>query len=336
MTEKGKKQVKKILRPQKYAALLLFVIVSALFLYSVAAESAQSYSTEKADFIVKFKGMSSAYRVIGLFVLPGETITLEAESAVSQEPFHISPSAGTVKQIDPQSWQWAAPQESGHYPIKITQNKNDDLITINAFVMIPYSRLNGEYLNNYRIGQYPDIPLRNLPIYRPPKGFVEITKENEDVLVSPHFRIKSFLCKQQASYPKYIVLQEKLLLKLELTLEKVNENGYPCSTFTIMSGYRTPFYNKAIGNVKYSRHLWGGAADIFIDENPKDDMMDDLNQDGMINYKDAAVLYSIIDKMYGNHWYEPFVGGLGRYKKTSAHGPFVHLDVRGFHARWGY
>jgi hypothetical protein len=132
-----------------------------------------------------------------------------------------------------------------------------------------------------------------------------------------------------------MVLQEKLLLKLELILEKVNEKGYRCNTFHIMSGYRTPYYNKAIGNVKYSRHIYGGAADIFIDENPKDDMMDDLNQDGKIDYKDAAVLYLIIDGLYGKRFYDPFMGGLARYKKNRNHGPFVHVDARGRRTRWG-
>jgi hypothetical protein len=125
------------------------------------------------------------------------------------------------------------------------------------------------------------------------------------------------------------------LLKLELILQAVNERGYTCDTFHIMSGYRTPYYNKAIGNVKYSRHLWGGAADIFIDENPRDGMMDDLNRDSKIDYRDAAVLYDIIDGLYGKPFYASFVGGLARYRKTPTHGPFVHVDVRGFRARWG-
>jgi len=64
-------------------------------------------------------------------------------------------------------------------------------------------------------------------------------------------------------------------------------------------------------------------------------MMDDLNKDGKIDYRDAVVLYDIIDDMYGKPLYRNFVGGLARYKKTAAHGPFVHVDVRGFHARWG-
>ena len=60
-------------------------------------------------------------------------------------------------------------------------------------------------------------------------------------------------------------LRPRLLLKLEMMLEKVNAAGYRCDTFQVMSGYRTPHYNMAIGNVKYSRHVWGGAADIFVD-----------------------------------------------------------------------
>lgn len=64
-------------------------------------------------------------------------------------------------------------------------------------------------------------------------------------------------------------------------------------------------------------------------------MMDDLNRDGKIDYRDAGVLYDIIDEMYGRTFYVPFVGGLGRYRKSRSHGPFVHVDVRGFHARWG-
>lgn len=201
--------------------------------------------------------------------------------------------------------------------------------------MIPYTQLKGGYLNGYRIGNYPSIPLKQLPIYKPPRGFIEVTKENEDTPVSPHFKIKQFLCKQSGPYPKYIVVRERLILKLELILEKANERGYPCNSFNILSGYRTPFYNKAIGNVKYSRHLWGGAADIFIDENPKDNMMDDLNHDGKTDYHDADVLYDIIDDMYGKPFYKLFIGGLGRYRKTPSHGPYVHVDTRGFRTRWG-
>jgi len=33
-------------------------------------------------------------------------------------------------------------------------------------------------------------------------------------------------------------------------------------------------------------------------------------------------------------WYQPFIGGLGIYGPKPHRGPFVHVDVRGFRARW--
>ena len=124
-------------------------------------------------------------------------------------------------------------------------------------------------------------------------------------------------------------------MKLEMILERMNEKSHNASTFAILSAYRTPYYNKAIGNVKYSRHVYGGAADIFIDENPKDGIMDDLNKDGRTDYRDAAIIYDIIDEMYGKPKYAPYVGGLARYRRSARHGPFIHIGVRGFQARWG-
>lgn len=144
-----------------------------------------------------------------------------------------------------------------------------------------------------------------------------------------------FLCKQDGGYPKYLVLRERLLLKLEYLLEMVHRKGYAAETFAVLSGFRTPFYNHAIRNVKYSRHQWGGAADIFIDVDPQDGVMDDLDGNGKVDVDDALLFYKLIDAEPGKREYEPFIGGLGLYGTTTAHGPFVHVDARGFRARWG-
>jgi hypothetical protein len=205
---------------------------------------------------------------------------------------------------------------------------------MNVFVMVPYERLEGEELHGYQIGCYPDPPRGGRPPSPRPRGFVQVTPDNEDVRVSPHFRLKQFLCKQAGEYPKYVILRERLLIKLERILRRVNEEGFDCGTFHIMSGYRTPHYNESIGNVKYSRHLWGEAADFFIDENPKDGVMDDLNRDGRVDIRDAGVLYEVIDDMSRGSSDGRFLGGLGKYGATAAHGPFVHTDVRGAKARW--
>lgn len=310
---------------------LVFFILSI----SIADGFSSEFSSEKAGFTVKFKQEISSYKVIGVFVLPNEQVTFEAVSEDKSSEFLFKSDTGQKATIAANKWSWQAPVKEGLYTIQIKNIKNNDAIIMNVFVMIPFTHLKGEYLNRYRIGTYPQIPLKNLTIYKPPRGFIEVTRENEWTLVSPHFRVKQFLSKQLSGYPKYLVLKERLILKLELILEKVNEKGYLCETFNILSGYRTPYYNKAIGNVKYSRHVWGGAADIFIDENPKDGMMDDLNRDGVINYLDAAIIYDIVDEMYGKPFYERFIGGLGWYKKRTNHGPFVHVDFRGFRTRWG-
>ena len=85
--------------------------------------------------------------------------------------------------------------------------------------------------------------------------------------MSPHFRLKQFLCKEDTSkdFPKYVVLKERLPLKLEAILERVNAMGFKTDTLHVMSAYRTPYYNHAIGDVKYSMHQWGSAADIYVD-----------------------------------------------------------------------
>jgi len=308
------------------------MIVTVYVLLSV---SARAFTPGRLSFTIKFKDEILDYRVMSVFVLPQEEVKLEISEAAKAGKYFFKVDSGVVITKGETTWHWRAPATKGVYPVRIINPAGTDTMVLNVFVQVPYSELKGEYLNGYRIGNYPSKPLKQLAIYRPPEGFIEVTKENENMYVSPHFKLKHFLCKQAGNYPKYIVLKERLLLKLELILEKVNERGYTCEGFFVMSGYRTPYYNELIKDVQYSRHVWGGAADIFIDENPKDGMMDDLNEDGVIDYRDAKVLYDLIDGMYGKPWYARFTGGLGRYRKTSNHGPFVHVDVRGFHARWG-
>ena len=107
-----------------------------------------------------------------LTALPGERVTLQAlDRTVS----------------------WTAPLTPGFYPIHVVSNDNRDSIQIQAFVLVPASRMRGEYLNGYRIGRYPDHALRGLAIYRPPVGFIEVTRENENTFVSAHFQLKQFL-----------------------------------------------------------------------------------------------------------------------------------------------
>jgi len=296
--------------------------------------ASERFRPERADFAVKFKNEITSLRTIGVYVLPGEWLTIETEERSERGAYSLRAGCDTVTRRAPSEWTWIAPPKPGLYSLCLARTSPPDSITMNVFVMVPYERLDGEELHGYHVGCYPDPPRGGRPSSPRPRGFIQVTPDNEDTLVSPHFRLKQFLCKQAGDYPKYVILRERLLIKLERILRRVNEEGHDCDTFHIMSGYRTPHYNEAIGNVKYSRHLWGEAADFFVDENPKDGMMDDLNRDGRIDIRDARVLYDIIDDMLRESSDGRLLGGLGKYGSTAAHGPFVHTDVRGARARW--
>ncbi|MBI3797743.1 MAG: hypothetical protein HY268_12350 [Deltaproteobacteria bacterium] len=329
----------------------------------LAAVSGSAFSPETAPFSVQVNDERLPYRINSAFVLPAERLTFAGGAAEGNNAYLIE-ATPEVTQTGLDQWSWQAPRKAGLYPVTIHSPSEGAPIILNVFVMLPFAQLERGYLNGYHIGNYPRFPLKLLPLYHSPQGFIEVTRVNEDVLVSPHFRLRQFLCKQDDEYPKYLVLDSRLLLVLESILQKANTAGYHAQTFEIMSGYRTPYYNRAIGNsTTYSRHTLGDAADIFIDAHPRDGNMDDLNRDGVVNFQDTKVLYNLVNQMYESRaqrfWPSGFMaeprvqqflldsstdesplqrlltGGLARYRETNAHGPFVHVDVRGVYTRWG-
>ncbi|MEN8822108.1 MAG: D-Ala-D-Ala carboxypeptidase family metallohydrolase [Abyssibacter sp.] len=282
------------------------------------------------------------YPVFGLYVMPGEQRVIQPVLQARPGRFEVTASAGSVTPLavgtsspDEPAWTWTAPETPGPATITVQRRPDGALVTLNALVMTPASELKNGRLGGFRIGQYPNRPLKGRTIYAPPKGFVEVTADTAQIQVSPHFKLGEFVAKQAGGYPKYLVLRERLLLKLEMIVEQLTDAGYQASGLHVMSGYRTPYYNRSIGNVPYSRHVWGGAADIFVDEAPRDGVMDDLNGDGRITVADARVIYDRIDELSTERWYQPFIGGMGLYgPKPGVRGPFVHVDVRGYRARW--
>jgi hypothetical protein len=298
-----------------------------------APRAAEPRATAASGFAVRYRNVISPDRVRTLTVLPGETVSLEVVASTPGSGYVARPAAGLLVPLAAGRWVWTAPPAPGLYPIQVVAPDGSDSVTVQAFVVVSYDRFQGELLNGYRIGRYPDKPLRGLASYSLPTGFVEVTTENEDILVSPHFRLKQFLCKQPGGSRKYIVLNERLLVALEYVLARVHEAGYRATTFHVMSGYRTPAYNRSLGNVRYSQHQLGAAADIFIDENG-DGRMDDLNGDGRSDIRDAEVLFRLIDAVAVRPEAQGLIGGIGKYPATAAHGPFVHVDVRAGKARW--
>jgi uncharacterized protein YcbK (DUF882 family) len=190
-------------------------------------------------------------------------------------------------------------------------------------------------LNGYRLGRWPSERWLMSRSYFNPNGFVEVTPENVSLPLTTHFTLGDFLTHDQRNtWPKYAVVEEKLIDKLELVLQALTARGIPTGHVVVLSGFRAPYYNErgvGEGMARASRHQFGDAADLIIDAD-RDGRMDDLNRDGRLDLRDTAPVERAIAEVERVH--PALRGGLGTYSASGPSGPFVHIDVRGVSARW--
>ncbi|HEX8245993.1 MAG TPA: hypothetical protein VF541_20935, partial [Longimicrobium sp.] len=202
---------------------------------------------------------------------------------------------------------------------------------------VPFSEKQRDgYLNGYLIGRYVAENVRE-GAYAPPPGFIEVTPFNQEMPVSTHFRLRNFLTKNQFSvWPKYLALDLRLIDKLELVMQELNAMGVRAENMAVMSGFRTPAYNiQGVGEggrALLSRHTYGDASDVWVD-NDGDGWIDDLNGDGARDTRDILVMLRAVERV--ERRYPELIGGAGVYNGNGAHGPFIHIDARGYHSRWG-
>jgi uncharacterized protein YcbK (DUF882 family) len=204
--------------------------------------------------------------------------------------------------------------------------------------MLPFADKVRGRIGAYLMGFWPfERRAPRLPNYGNPSGFIEVTPETQDTYVSEHFRLRDFLTHdQQGVWPKYLVLDTRLLDKLELVIAELEREGIRVRHLAVMSGFRTPRYNALGvgrgGRAATSRHQYGDAADVFID-NDENGWTDDVNGDGRVDVRDAQVVQRAVERVEAEH--PDLIGGVGVYPATRAHGPFTHVDARGYRARWG-
>lgn len=136
--------------------------------------------------------------------------------------------------------------------------------------------------------------------YKPvdPLAAAPLIKAFPDAQITKNFRLSEFRPGRH-SY-EYIRISPALVRALE---DIRTRTGLP---ITVTSGYRPPDYNREVGGVSNSCHIDGLAADIYCD--------------GIT----TAQLYDICEQVIGQR------GGVGYYPKSG----FVHVDVRGYEARW--
>lgn len=291
------------------------------------ATALASSDADAAPLALVVDGAASTLPLTPAFVLPGAKLELRLSGGSGKEV--VARAATGMLEETPTGYVWTAPRGPGSYDLSFRQQ--DDRRDVRVFVLQPYD--GSDAMDGYAIGRYEPDSTRRSVSYRVPRGLVKVTKESERTAVSPSFELGQFLCKQTGGHPKFLALQTRLVLKLEALLAEVRASGFAAPTLFIMSGYRTPLYNQRIGNeTRWSRHLYGDAADVFIDADGSGSM-DDVTGDGVVTIEDARVLYAVAERL-GHAPGAPIRGGLGLYAPAPHRGPFVHVDTRGYEARW--
>ncbi|HET9453004.1 MAG TPA: hypothetical protein VFO66_01870 [Gemmatimonadaceae bacterium] len=266
--------------------------------------------------------------------LPGDTLRPDSlpEGARLVYDDHAAVENGESRPSTPGVRQVAVAAGKALQPVK-----NLSLIT-----MLPFSAKQRGRIGLYYIGSFPSEQGARGPSKAPadryanPRGFIQVTLENRDTPVSEHFQLKDFLTKNQPNvWPKYLVLEMRLVDKLELVLADLRSRGVRTEGVVVMSGFRTPSYNSGGGNTagraNLSRHTFGDGADIYID-NDGNGNMDDLNRDGRIDIGDSRFILEAVERV--ERQFPQLVGGAGVYIACCGHGPFIHIDTRGYRARW--
>ncbi|MDO7787882.1 YcbK family protein [Desulforamulus aquiferis] len=123
---------------------------------------------------------------------------------------------------------------------------------------------------------------------------MDIIKARPWVKLAPHFAESEFACRCCGM----VMISMELISRLEKLRQYI---GRPV---IVSSGYRCPRHNQVVGGAVNSFHMKGLAADIYI-----------------VGY--SAEKLATVAEWFG-------FDGLGVYRQ----GNFIHVDVRGYRARW--
>lgn len=134
-------------------------------------------------------------------------------------------------------------------------------------------------------------------------GFRRWLKKNG--LMTPHFTVEEYRSGDGRPMPRRLRKAARdHCFRLEKFRHAVGDRSMP-----ILSGYRSPQHNAAVGGASQSQHMSGKATDFSRET---------VNRIGRERF------FSTAEALFGD-------GGVGDYPAGSA-----HLDSRGYRARWRY
>lgn len=121
--------------------------------------------------------------------------------------------------------------------------------------------------------------------------------------LTKNFKLSEFRCRDGSDVPEELM---ENVVELAQNLQVLRDHiGKPIN---IISGYRSPSYNRKIGGARRSQHMSAKAADIKIK--------------GLTPAEIKDIIVELVKSG------EMKSGGIGLYTT------FVHYDVRGRNARW--
>lgn len=220
-----------------------------------------------------------------------------------------------------------APREPGIYRLTLVADGLRRVVDgLTLAVLVPFDHKKGPVLDGYRIGTYVAERRGGDDQYRP-LGFVKVTEDEAELLMSKHLRLGDLLTRDgQQSWPRFIAVNPRMVDKLELVVERIAGRLRDTDVdlrINVHSGYRTPAYNRRVPRAaRDSRHQYGDAVDVAID----------ANGDGRLDARDARLVGAAVDSVEAE--FPDLTGGVGVYTSSRYRQPYVHIDVRGSRVRW--
>ncbi|MES2179692.1 MAG: D-Ala-D-Ala carboxypeptidase family metallohydrolase [Gemmatimonadota bacterium] len=218
-----------------------------------------------------------------------------------------------------------APAKPGFYQMVLVHGTEREVLPEPTLaVMVPFDQKIAGRLNGYRIGTYLSERFGRRTQERP-DGFVEVRPEMLDLQVTRHLKLADFVTHDDQGdvWPKYVVLDPRLLDKLELVFADLGGAVRPDLAVDVHSGFRSPSHNARVPRAASdSRHQYGDAADIAVD----------ADGDGRITMTDEMLVMLAVERVEDR--YPELAGGLGLYTSRRYPSPYVHIDARGTRKRW--
>jgi len=114
-----------------------------------------------------------------------------------------------------------------------------------------------------------------------------------------------------------VLLNKKVLYKYIEMCDALKKMGHNPDNIKITAGHRHPKHNDSEGGAYTSKHITGDALDFDVG---------DVNTNGTADMEDKLIVYEILNRQVIRS-----TGGIGKY---SWHPHGLHIDVRGYRARW--